>query len=294
MKKNFTLSIVAVLIINFLIAQNVGIKTTTPQSALDINGDLALRKGTLNLPAGGNNNVDISTSKYSVYDFAGGALAGAQIYGFTGGTDGRIVTIFNNSTTGVIQLMDESNPGSGSSLPANRIVTGSGSNAIIYQSGSATLRYDGQKQRWTIISSNYTDGLSLPAIAINFRYAANTSQAININTNIKVNFDSQSFLNNSSFNNSTFTVPASGIYNLSTYLYVFGNSAGRINLNFYVNGILRSGSRYNIVNGIFQTITLSDNILLSAGDLVTVVVNADAAMSILFGESTFFTGHKIN
>ncbi len=142
-------------------AQNVGIKTTTPQSALDINGDITLRKGTLTLAAGGNNNVDISTSKYSVYDFAGGALTGGvQIYGFAGGTDGRIITIFNNSTISAMQLMDESHPGSVSSLAVNRIVTGSGNVAVIYQNGSVTLRYDGLKQRWTITGSNYTDGLS--------------------------------------------------------------------------------------------------------------------------------------
>jgi hypothetical protein len=161
MKKNITLSIFSLLIIHLLHAQNVGIKTTTPQSALDINGDLTLRKGTLTLPTGGSNNVDISTNKFSVYDFAGGALTGgAQIYGFTGGTDGRIITIFNNSTIAAMQIADESHPGSASSLAPNRIVTGSGNNAVIYQNGSATLRYDGQKQRWTIIGSSYTDGLS--------------------------------------------------------------------------------------------------------------------------------------
>jgi hypothetical protein len=148
-------------------AQNVGIKTTSPLTALDVNGDFSLRKATLTLPAGGSNNVDLSTNKYSVYDFAGGALTGgAQLYGFTGGTDGRIVTFYNNSTTGAIQIMDESHPGSASSAAANRIVTGSGNAAVIYQNGSVTLRYDGQKQRWTIVGSNYTDGLSATSSSV--------------------------------------------------------------------------------------------------------------------------------
>jgi hypothetical protein len=167
-------------------AQNIGIKTTTPQSALDINGDISLRKATLTLPAGGSNNVDISTNKYSVYDFAGGALTGgAQIFGFTGGTDGRMITIFNNSTTAAMQIMDETHPGSLSSLAANRIVTGSGNAAVIYQNGSATLRYDGQKQRWTIIGSNYTDGLSAAPANV---WATSGSNIYNSNTgNIGVN-----------------------------------------------------------------------------------------------------------
>jgi hypothetical protein len=161
MKKIILLYSVNIFCSLILHAQNVGIKTTTPLSALDINGDFSLRKATLTLPAGGSNNVDVSTNKYSVYDFAGGSLTdGAQIFGFTGGTDGRMITIFNNSTTAAMQIMDETHPGSLSSLAANRVVTGSGNAAVIYQNGSVSLRYDGQKQRWTIISSNYTDGLS--------------------------------------------------------------------------------------------------------------------------------------
>jgi hypothetical protein len=175
MKKTILLCLICLPGSALLHAQNVGIKTTAPQSALDINGDITLRKGTLTLPAGGSNNVDISTSKYSVYDFAGGALTGgAQLYGFTGGTDGRIVTIFNNSTTAAIQIMNESHPGSASSLAANRIVTGSGNTAVIYQNGSATLRYDALKQRWTITSSNYTDGLSAaPATSTGWKLDGN-------------------------------------------------------------------------------------------------------------------------
>jgi hypothetical protein len=186
MKKTLFIFCTCMLCSLFLLAQNVGIKTTNPLSALDINGDLSLRKGTLTLPTGGNNNVDINTNKYSVYDFAGGALTGgAQIYGFTGGTDGRIVTIFNNSTASAIQIMDESHPGSPSSAAANRIVTGSGNAAVIYQNGSATMRYDGQKQRWTIIGSNYTDGLSAATTNV---WATSGSNIYNSNTgNIGVN-----------------------------------------------------------------------------------------------------------
>jgi hypothetical protein len=140
------------------LAQNVGIKTTAPQSALDINGDLALRKGTLNVVLGNNHDVDISTSKYSVYDF--GAITGSiQISGFAGGTDGRVLSIFN-STNSAVQLYDANSTAGSGSLAVNRILTGTGSTAIIYQNGSVTLRYDAQKQRWTVIGSSYADGLS--------------------------------------------------------------------------------------------------------------------------------------
>ena len=140
-------------------AQNVGIGNTNPQAKLDIAGDVRLRSTLLTLPAGLNNNVDINTVKSSVYMFAGGALGGCQITGFSAGVDGRFITIFNNSTTAAIQLYDESSA-TNTSTAANKILTGTGNSAVVYQNGSVTLRYDGAKQRWTVTGSNFTDGLS--------------------------------------------------------------------------------------------------------------------------------------
>lgn len=136
-------------------AQNIGINNTDPQSSLDINGDLRLRTQTLTLPQGISHDVDLTTQKAAGYNFAGGALDGAIISGFTGGVDGRIVTIFNNGNSAIQLYHDASG-----SIDSTRILTGTGNAAVIYQNGSVTLRYDGQKTRWTIISSNYTNGLS--------------------------------------------------------------------------------------------------------------------------------------
>jgi FG-GAP repeat len=159
-------------------AQNVGINNTNPQAALDLNGDLRLRSAILTLPANINNDVDLTTVKSSVYMFAGGALTGCQITGFTGGVDGRVVTIFNNSTTNVVQLYD-ANFSISPSAAANKIVTGTGSNAIIYGNGSVTMRYDGAIQKWTIIASNYVDGLS----ASPSPWLINGNNIYNTNTN---------------------------------------------------------------------------------------------------------------
>jgi trimeric autotransporter adhesin len=162
MKKTNLLLCVALCFCAFVAkAQNVGINNTNPQAALDLNGDLRLRSTILTLPNGLNNDVDLMTVKSSVYMFGGGALAvgGCQITGFTGGVDGRVVTIFNNSVNGAIQLYD-ANFSVSPSAAANKILTGTGSNAIIYGNGSVTLRYDGAKQKWTVIASNYVDGLA--------------------------------------------------------------------------------------------------------------------------------------
>jgi hypothetical protein len=194
MKISLLLSLVLLSTVN-AISQNIGINNTNPQAALDLNGDLRLRSATLTLPTGLSNDVDLTTVKSSVYMFAGGALAlgGCQITGFTGGVDGRVVTIFNNSTNGAIQLYD-ANFSISPSLPANKIITGTGSSAVIYGNGSVTLRYDGAKQKWTIISSHYTDGLStLPVspwgISGNNIYNSNTAKVGIGNTNPQAKLD---------------------------------------------------------------------------------------------------------
>ncbi|MBK6665206.1 MAG: hypothetical protein IPG48_03410 [Saprospiraceae bacterium] len=144
-------------ICTFAHAQNIGINNTDPMAALDLKGDLRLRSETLtSVVTGLNNDVNLNTTKSSIYMFDA-LLVGIQISGFDGGgTDGRIITIFNN-TNGAVQLYNDYS----TSLAANRIFTGTGNTAVIYQNGSVTLRYDGAIQRWTIISSNYTDGLGL-------------------------------------------------------------------------------------------------------------------------------------
>jgi Head domain of trimeric autotransporter adhesin/Chaperone of endosialidase len=159
MKKLFLLLLLAAS--QVALAQNVGINNTNPQAALDLQGDLRLRSAVLTLPAGINNDVDLTTVKSSVYMFGGGALTinACQITGFTGGVDGRIITIFNNSILGSIQLYDAGFSISPSAA-ANKILTGTGNNAIILSNGSATLRYDGAKQKWVIVSSNFTNGLT--------------------------------------------------------------------------------------------------------------------------------------
>ena len=161
--KLFVMMCILLLSINS-IAQNVGINNTNPQAALDLQGDLRLRSAVLNLPVGLNGDVDLVTTKSSVYMFGGGALSGCQITGFTGGVDGRVITIFNNSTTNAVQLYDASNGISiANSAAANRILTGTGNSAVIYGNGSVTLRYDGAKASWIVTGSNYVDGLSTVA-----------------------------------------------------------------------------------------------------------------------------------
>jgi hypothetical protein len=151
--KTIQLFLICLLFSFNLFAQNLGINNLDPQAALDLKGDLRLRTATLNLPQGISHNVDLITNKAVNYNFDGGSLNGAIISGFTGGVDGRLVTIFNNGTS-AIQLYDEA----AGSNAQNRILTGNGNPAVIFQNGTISMRYDGQKMRWTVVSSNKADG----------------------------------------------------------------------------------------------------------------------------------------
>ena len=151
--KTIQLFLIGLLFSYNLIAQNLGINNLDPQAALDLKGDLRLRTATLNLPQGISHDVDLTTNKAVNYNFDGGSLNGAIISGFTGGVDGRIITIFNNGTS-AIQLYNEA----AGSVEQNRILTGNGNPAVVFQNGSVSMRYDGQKMRWTVASSNKADG----------------------------------------------------------------------------------------------------------------------------------------
>jgi hypothetical protein len=150
---------------HFLSAQNVGINNSNPRAALDLSGDLILRSALLKKPSS-NLVVNVSDVVSSVYRFDDnypdmkiGGFDGSIIGGPKGGVDGRIFTIFNN-TSDTIEIYNEYS----SVDKVIRIITGTSSTALIYQNGSVTFRYDGELARWTIVSSNNTDGLNSPWI----------------------------------------------------------------------------------------------------------------------------------
>lgn len=125
---------------------NVGVKTVTPNSRLDVNGDLALREGTgialanttyptIALTAG---------SEFSHYRLTGPTIP-FWLYYITGGNDGQVLTLIN--TTG--QPMNIYNWNT-----TNGIVTGTGnhltSNAV--DNSSVTMIFNASLQRWIVTS----------------------------------------------------------------------------------------------------------------------------------------------
>jgi hypothetical protein len=101
-------------------AQNIGINTTSPQAALDINGDLILRNGNITLLNGANENINTTSAKFSHYTITGPTTV-FEIGGLTGGVDGRQISLYNSSA--YLMVVKHLSPGS---LAQNQINTGTG------------------------------------------------------------------------------------------------------------------------------------------------------------------------
>ena len=132
-----------------LYAQNIGVKTVSPQTVLDVNGSVAFREGSpLSIANGTNNNVAIdSMSFYRIT----APTAAFTITGFTNGSDGRLLTIINASSF-AMTLKHQSVL----STAANRINTG-GSDIVVPSNGVVSFVYNATLTNW-IVSS--TQGVS--------------------------------------------------------------------------------------------------------------------------------------
>jgi hypothetical protein len=127
-------------------AQNVGINTTNPQAALDVNGDMVLRSADLASPPATSviNPLDVNTVKRGSYRITG-PTANFSIAGITAGADGRVISLFNGSAANMV-LTNEN----GGAAAANRIRTSTGANITLFSGGSIDLQYYAAFQRWQV------------------------------------------------------------------------------------------------------------------------------------------------
>lgn len=128
----------------------LGINTTTPNTKLDVNGDVAMRENSITLGNGNNNNV--SVGNYSFIRITG-PTAAFTITGIAGGQNGRVLVLYNDSGQPMtINHLDNTNSNNG-----NLIRTNTG-NAYTTPGGSGydvvSLIYSAAGSRW-IITATY-------------------------------------------------------------------------------------------------------------------------------------------
>lgn len=148
MKTFFTTSILIIVFLKITIAQNVGIGNTDPKATLDIKGDLIFRVDTLNLINGINDNIDITTSRSMNYILTGPNTT-FELGGFTGGKDGRIITLYN-STPAAYYVVNYS----ALTIPTNQINTGTGANVTMNSYSTITFQYLALDSLWHMVSAN--------------------------------------------------------------------------------------------------------------------------------------------
>lgn len=122
----------------------VGVKTQTPQTHLDINGDISTRINAYTASTGANNDIAIPAYTYIRITGPGGAFS---ITGIAGGVNGKIVVLHNS--TGVAMTIANDNA---SSLAADRIYTQAG-NILTTGTGTVTMIYNATAAHWIVIST---------------------------------------------------------------------------------------------------------------------------------------------
>ncbi len=145
--------------LNILNNGNVGIGTATPDSKLDINGDISFSKITRFTTNGGYSATNRNGASVLIFE-AGGALNG-----IAGGVDGMLLYVFcgyklpTTTTTGALIIKHEESVSE--TVPANRIMTHTGVDFNIPTgTGGVMMMYDGGRQRWRIMEANIGWGLA--------------------------------------------------------------------------------------------------------------------------------------
>ena len=125
----------------------LGTNTTSPNTTVDVNGDLALRENGYTA-ANGNNN-DISIGNFSFVRISG-PNAAFTITGIGGGVNGKMVVLYNSTA----QNMTISHNDNNSTTAANRIYCKGAANYTVGQYGVVSLMYNSTDSRWIVVSTN--------------------------------------------------------------------------------------------------------------------------------------------
>jgi hypothetical protein len=110
-------------------------------------GDWADSTATITSLANGTNRIVATNVAMRI---AAGPTAAFSVAGIDGGRDGRVLELWND--TG--QTWTLNNESGVESVPANRILTASGSDVALGTNAIVTLRYYGDRSRWVLRTKN--------------------------------------------------------------------------------------------------------------------------------------------
>jgi len=123
-----------------IIEGRTGIANTSPNTYMDINGDLALHMTNYTAMNGDNNDIDVGD--YSFIKISG-PTNNFNILGITGGVEGRIVILYNFANKSIKLMNEDAN-----SVAINRMHCPEERDATIKKYSSVMLIYDAVQQYW--------------------------------------------------------------------------------------------------------------------------------------------------
>lgn len=138
-------------------SQNVGINIPTPESTLDINGDVSLRSADLILIDGSNLSVNVTNNAFSNFRISG-PVSNFSLSGLTTPNDGRVILLLNTTDYLMSVINLDVN-----AVVTEQIITGTDGNLDIYPRGSITIIYDGLLQKWVVKNYNSLSSSNAPA-----------------------------------------------------------------------------------------------------------------------------------
>jgi hypothetical protein len=123
----------------------VGIGNSSPNTRVDITGDIATRENHIVL-SGNTDNLSIGNSTFIRIT---GPSANYEITGFAGGVDGKILIVANNTSSSVkFKYAD------GGSLVANQLILYNSADVTVAQNGGVIFIYSAAISKWIMIGNS--------------------------------------------------------------------------------------------------------------------------------------------
>ncbi len=123
----------------------VGIGTASPNTRVDISGDVATRESNITV-SGNSNNIAIGNSTFIRIT---GPTANFDVTGFAGGVDGKILIVANYTNYSMILRYLDS-----ASLPINQLILNGSVDITINKNGGAIFIYSAAIGKWFLVGNS--------------------------------------------------------------------------------------------------------------------------------------------